>query len=94
MSPCSQGTLLRVLRACAVTFASCPLCTLGATSVRVQRASSSCPRESVQVSRVCKVVLAVWDGMHPCGSRRGAIRDCGFREMRFPAHTSAVTFLP
>lgn len=71
MSLCSQGTLLHVLRACAVTFVSCPLCTLGATSVRVQRASSSCPQGSAQVSRGCEVGLTVWSGMHPCGSQRG-----------------------
>ena len=85
MFPFSQGTLLRVLQACAVTFASCPLCTLGATSVHVQRGSSSCPRGSAQVSSVCKEGLAVWGGMHPCGSQRDG--------MMFPAHTSAVTFL-
>lgn len=83
MFPCSQGTLLRVLLACAVTFASCPLCTLGATSVRVQRVSSSCPQESVQVSGVCEVGLAVWGGMHPCGTQSGAIGGYGFGGMRF-----------
>lgn len=95
MSPCSQGTLLRVLQACAVTFASCPLCNLADTSVHVQRASSSCPQGSAQVSRVCKVGLAIWGRMHPCGSQsEWAVRGCGFGGMRFLAHTSAVTFLP
>lgn len=94
MRPCFQGTLLRVLRACAVTFAFCPLCTLGATSVHVRRAFSSCPRGSVQVSSVCKVGLAAGAGTHHCGSQKEAVRGCGFDGMRFPAHTSAVTFLP
>nr|XP_027312581.2 low-density lipoprotein receptor-related protein 8-like [Anas platyrhynchos] len=44
----SAGYRCLLLRVCAATSASCPLCTPGAISVPVQRASTSCPRGSVQ----------------------------------------------
>lgn len=56
---CSQGIPLPVRRVCAATSASCPLCTPGAISVPVQRASTSCPRGSVQVSRAAGCLPAL-----------------------------------
>lgn len=56
---CSQGIPLPARRVCAATSASCPLCTPGAISVPVRRASTSCPRGSVQVSRAAGCLPAL-----------------------------------